>query len=56
MARRIAAAAAAGKRWLFTETGQPQPGEPSPSYNNMRRCGFELAYLRQNHFVVSPGS
>jgi hypothetical protein len=53
MARRIADAVAAGSTVIATETGVAVPGEPSPSYANMLRCGFEVAYLRDNYV---PGS
>ena len=37
---------AAGSR--ITETGEETPDEPNPSYRNMVRSGFELAYPRHN--------
>lgn len=45
--RRIEDAAAAGARTLFVETGERVPGRPSTSYANIRRAGFEEAYLCQ---------
>jgi hypothetical protein len=51
-ARRIRDAADQGCRLLVTETGDPLPGEPSPSFDNMRRLGFELAYVRANYVPV----
>ena len=52
-ARRLADARAAGCRLAITETGEDTPEEPNPSYRNMLRAGFELAYLRPN-FVRRP--
>jgi Acetyltransferase (GNAT) domain len=48
MARRIADAVTGGCKLIATETGVALPGEPNPSYANMLRCGFEVAYLRDN--------
>jgi len=49
MAHRIRAAAEAGCQWVVTETGDDHPKYPNPSYHNMLRTGFELAYRRRNH-------
>lgn len=49
MARRIREAADLGCRWLVTETGEDTSEHPNPSYHNMLRTGFELAYLRPNY-------
>ena len=49
MARRIRDGAALGCRWLVTETGEDTPDHPNPSYRNMLRTGFRLAYLRPNY-------
>lgn len=49
MVARIRAAAARGCRWLTAETGEPVPGEPSPSRNNLLRCGFHVAQRRDNY-------
>ena len=46
--RRIADAATAGCRLLFVETGERIPNQPSTSYRNILRAGFEEAYLRPN--------
>jgi len=35
-----------GCRWFVSETAASTPEKPSPSYQNMVRGGFELAYLR----------
>ena len=48
LARRIADGLAAGARWFATETGKPLPGEPHPSFSNIRRAGFAIAYERAN--------
>ncbi|HEY4226897.1 MAG TPA: hypothetical protein VGM49_01055 [Candidatus Limnocylindrales bacterium] len=48
-ARRLADARAAGCRLAITETGPDTPEEPNPSYRNMLRAGFELAYMRPNY-------
>lgn len=47
-ARRIRAAADLGVKLLITETGEELPDRPNPSYRNMIRAGFRLAYPRQN--------
>ena len=49
MAERIREGIALGCRWLTTETGEDTPESPNPSYRNMLRSGFELAYLRPNY-------
>ncbi|WP_420963913.1 hypothetical protein [Brucella sp. IR073] len=48
MAHRMHVAADLGCRWLITETDLPHDGEPAPSFHNMQRLGFELAYERAN--------
>jgi hypothetical protein len=48
LAARINAARAAGCSLLTTETGIPQPGEAAPSYGNIQRAGFRVAYPRPN--------
>ena len=45
---RIEEARTLGCRYLITETAQPTVEKPVTSYNNMRRFGFEEAYLRPN--------
>ncbi len=49
MAQRIHAAAEAGCRWVIIETGDDLPNRPNPSYHNMLRTGFTLAYKRINY-------
>lgn len=48
MAHRIQHAAALGCEWVITETGEDTPAQPNPSFHNMLRTGFQLAYLRAN--------
>jgi hypothetical protein len=48
LARRIADGLAHGARWFATETGKPLPGEPHPSFSNIQRAGFGIAYERAN--------
>ena len=48
LARRIADASLAGATLLTTETGMPLPGEDHPSYRNIARSGFAVAYERAN--------
>jgi hypothetical protein len=49
LAARINAAIAAGCDLLTTETGIPQPGEAGPSFANIQRAGFTIAYPRPNY-------
>jgi hypothetical protein len=49
MARRIAEGINLGCRWFVTETGEDSPENPNPSYHNMLRTGFQLAYQRPNY-------
>jgi GNAT superfamily N-acetyltransferase len=53
MADRIRDGIALGCRWLITETGQDTPAQPNPSYHNMLRTGFRLAYQRANYMPAS---
>ncbi len=52
MARRIEDALRLGCRWLITETGEDTPDNPNPSYRNMLRLGFILAYQRPNYVAL----
>lgn len=47
-ARRLGDARDAGCRLAITETGEETPEMPNPSYRNMVRSGFQLAYPRRN--------
>ena len=49
MAQRIRDAAGLGCRWVVTETGEDLPARPNPSFHNMLRTGFTLAYQRPNY-------
>jgi len=53
MAQRIRDAARLGCRWVVTETGEDLPQQPNPSYHNMLRAGFQLAYQRPNYLSQS---
>jgi hypothetical protein len=48
LARRVAAAREAGCTMITTETGVPHPGEAGPSFDNIQRAGFRIAYVRPN--------
>ncbi len=49
LARRISDAIAAGKSMIVTETGVPVGNEPAPSFRNILRYGFQIAYERKNY-------
>lgn len=51
LARRIRDGIALGCEWLVTETGEDTPEHPNPSYHNMLRTGFQLAYQRPNFML-----
>jgi hypothetical protein len=53
-ARRIQDGLALGCKWFVTETGEDTPEDPNPSYHNMLRSGFKLAYLRRNYVHLPP--
>ncbi|MGH7700806.1 MAG: GNAT family N-acetyltransferase, partial [Gemmatimonadales bacterium] len=46
--RRLHDGTALGCRWFVVETAEDRPDAPSPSHRNVRRLGFEMAYLRPN--------
>lgn len=48
LARRIADGLRLGVTSFATETGKPLPGEPHPSFSNIQRAGFAIAYERRN--------
>lgn len=52
LTRRIKDAAAAGCKWLTVETAEQTPEKSAPSYRNMLRFGFEVAYLRANYIYT----
>jgi ribosomal protein S18 acetylase RimI-like enzyme len=49
LAKRIEAAKASGCKYISTETAEEKPGKGVQSYRNMKRFGFEVAYLRPNY-------
>lgn len=53
MAQRIRDGIEFGCRWLTTETPEDTPEWHNPSYHNMVRTGFQLAYL-QPWYVYKP--
>ena len=53
MALRMQDAAHAGCDWIITETGEDRPEQPNPSFHNMMRTGFKVAYLRPN-YIFQP--
>jgi hypothetical protein len=48
LAARIEAARREGAKILFTETGIPHEGEAGPSFKNIQRARFRIAYERPN--------
>ncbi|MFO1160724.1 MAG: GNAT family N-acetyltransferase [Reyranellaceae bacterium] len=51
LARRVADGLDRGVRLFATETGKPLAGEPHPSFSNIQRAGFAIAYERPNWTV-----
>ncbi len=51
--QRIRDAAEMGCKRLVVETAEEKPGHSAPSYRNMRRLGFETAYIRPNYIYVN---
>lgn len=49
VARRIREAALLGCSLLVTEADEDTPEAPNPSYHNLVRAGFRLAYLKPNY-------
>jgi len=49
MSQRLRDGISAGCEWFVTETGAETPAKPNPSYRNMIRTGFQLAYERPNY-------
>lgn len=57
LAARVRDAAQAGCRWVVCDTMEDTVTHPNPSFRNMRRAGFETAYLRTNYlFDRAPHS
>ncbi|GGJ18340.1 GNAT family N-acetyltransferase [Deinococcus roseus] len=48
MRTRVQDALDLGCKWVVVETGAETPEKPNPSYHNMVRMGFKLAYSRMN--------
>lgn len=53
--RRIHDGRELGCRWFVTETGEDLPWRENPSYRNIQRSGFQLAYLRDS-YIFHPGT
>lgn len=49
LAERVRAAKALGCTRLVVETAQPREDHPAPSFGNVRRLGFTVAYERPNY-------
>jgi len=47
--RRLRDVNALGCKQIVVETAEETPTHEAPSYRNMHRYGFHLAYLKQNH-------
>jgi hypothetical protein len=52
IARRLADAADAGCKWVSVETAEDTVTRYAPSFRNLRRLGFEVAYARPNYLWV----
>jgi GNAT superfamily N-acetyltransferase len=50
--RRLQDAGDAGCRWVSVETAEDTVTRDAPSYRNLRRLGFEVAYRRPNYLWV----
>jgi GNAT superfamily N-acetyltransferase len=53
LGRRIEDAKALGCQYMIAETAEEKPDRPVASYRNMRRMGFEIAYLRPNYIYYT---
>ncbi len=51
MAKRLVDGRRLGCRWFVTETGEDTAARPNPSFRNMIRAGFAVAYHRQNFML-----
>ena len=49
ISRRLQDGYDAGCRYFTVETAEQKPGRDSPSFRNIGRAGFALAYLRPNY-------
>jgi hypothetical protein len=52
--RRIEDAAKTDVSHLVVETAEQTPGRPAPSWRNMNRFSFEMAYVRPNYLCTVP--
>lgn len=52
--RRLQDAAAEGCRWVSVETAEQTPEREAPSFRNLRRLGFAVAYTRPNYLWTRP--
>lgn len=50
--KRIADARDLGCKWLMVETAEQTPEKEAPSYRNMIRYGFKIAYIRPNYLYT----
>jgi ribosomal protein S18 acetylase RimI-like enzyme len=50
--RRLQDAADAGCKWISVETAEDTVTRDAPSFRNLRRLGFEVAYKRPNYLWV----
>ena len=48
LAQRIRTAAELGARWVSSETGEPMPDQPHPSYSNLLASGLAIRAHRQS--------
>ena len=55
MSQRINDGRDLGCKWFITETGEDTPEKPNPSFHNMIRTGFQVAYLRPNFMPLKQG-
>jgi hypothetical protein len=56
IARSITDGLALGCKWFIAETREDTPERPNPSYHNLLKLGFELAYMRRNYVHKEPSS
>jgi len=56
LARGIEMGLSLGCKWFVAETREDTPESPNPSYHNMLRKGFKLAYLQRCFYHQSPVS
>jgi hypothetical protein len=54
--RRLRDAASAGCSWVSVETAEDTVTKDAPSFRNLRRLGFEVAYRRPNYLWTRPST